>query len=132
MRGVILGLAVLLSPLGINADSVPTIPLGLPVHTPELSPGKLEREARRLPIAPPLFLIGADPLSLQWLARYRERLIELHAVGLLVQAKDWDDLQQVANVGQGLRITPAPGTTLAKQFGLRHYPVLLSAQGIEQ
>lgn len=102
------------------------------MHTPELSPGRVEREARPLPITPPLFLIGADPLSLQWLARHRERLIELHATGLLVEAADWQDVQRVAATAQGLRIAPAPATELARQFALRHYPVLLSSEGIEQ
>jgi len=133
MRSLVLVLTVFLSPLGIKAESVATAPpLALPVHTPELSPGRVAREARKLPIVPPLFLIGADLLSLQWLARHRERLIELHAVGLLVEAKDWQDLQRVAAAGQGLRIAPAPATTLVRQFALRHYPVLLSAEGIEQ
>ena len=36
----------------------------------------------------PLFLVGADPESLRWLDANRERLKQLNATGMLVQAEN--------------------------------------------
>jgi hypothetical protein len=38
----------------------------------------------------------------------------------------------VAARAEGLQILPASGSELARALALRHYPVLISAQGIEQ
>ena len=117
----------------------PAPPLGaadvqslLPVRSPGLSPGPVEARTQPRPLSRPVFLVGSDPLSRRWLARHRERLQGLGAVGLLVQAETVDDLEAVAELGRGLSIMPAPGTDLARALGLVHYPVLVTSRGIEQ
>jgi integrating conjugative element protein (TIGR03765 family) len=106
----------------------------LPIRTPEMSPGAVR--ARGLQAAAtgarPLFLIGTDPLSLEWLEAHRERLIELGAVGMLIEAESVAAVRQVAARAEGLKILPASGAELARALGVRHYPVLISARGIEQ
>jgi integrating conjugative element protein (TIGR03765 family) len=111
----------------------------LPVHTPELSPGTIQ--SRRFPEAlrrytvfldRPLFLIGADPLSRQWLIRHRTRLAQIGAVGLLVEVRTQADLTAIGAIGGDLPIAPASASELAGVLGLRHYPVLISAEGYEQ
>ena len=104
----------------------------LPVRSPGLSPGPVEARTQPRPLSRPVFLVGSDPLSRRWLARHRERLQALHAVGLLVQADTVDDLEAVAELGRGLSIMPASGTDLARALGLVHYPVLVTSRGIEQ
>lgn len=112
----------------------------LPIVTPEMRPGPVQARAINLPKgvplnaagARPLFLIGADSLSRRWLAQHRARLKEIGAVGMLVQASTAQELQAVARIGEGLRIMPAPGTELARLYGLKHYPVLIWRGRIEQ
>ena len=104
----------------------------LPVRSPGLSPGPVEPRTLPRPLSRPVFLVGSDPLSRRWLARHRERLQALRAVGLLVQAETVDDLEAIAELGRGLSIMPAPGTDLARALGLVHYPVLVTSRGIEQ
>lgn len=104
----------------------------LPVRSPGLSPGPVEARPQPRPLSRPVFLVGSDPLSRRWLARHRERLQTLHAVGLLVQADTVDDLEAVAELGRGLSIMPASGTDLARALDLVHYPVLVTSRGIEQ
>lgn len=105
----------------------------LPIRTPELSPGDVAaRTLRRPALTRPLFLIGSDARSLAWLVRHRHRLLELQAIGMLVQAEDIDDLARVAHAAAGLPIMPASASSVAQALGLAHYPVLISATGIEQ
>jgi integrating conjugative element protein (TIGR03765 family) len=84
------------------------------------------------PFTHPLFLIGSDARSRQWLQTHRDRLKAIGAVGMLVQADTADDLRTIARLADGLSILPASGSDLAKALGISHYPVLISAHGIEQ
>ncbi len=111
----------------------------LPVRTLPLGPGRLEPRpldpmvAERLRHLPrPLFLIGSDSLSREWLTRHQPRLQELGAVGLLVAVETQAELETMCAIGQDLIILPVSATTLAETLKLTHYPVLISPEGIEQ
>ncbi len=110
----------------------------LPVITPELSPGPVSRDLspeirqRLLGLSRPLFLVGADAGSLAWLAAHRQRLAEVSAIGQLIQARNPADLQAVSAAAGGLPILVAPASDIAQALGLRHYPVLISREGVEQ
>lgn len=80
----------------------------------------------------PVFIIGADKLSAGWLQRHRQRLQTLHAIGLVVNVNHRVQLAQLQAIGIGLDMHALPGSSLAKQFALVHYPVLISATRIEQ
>lgn len=108
----------------------------LPIHTPALIPGPVSPRPLLLPngatLPRPLFLIGADPRSRQWLEMHRDRLAEIHAVGMLVNAESVADLEAIAAIARGLPILPASATDIAEILGLKHIPVLISRRGIEQ
>ena len=104
----------------------------LPVRSPGLGPGPVKTRTQPRSLSRPIFLVGSDPLSIRWLARHRERLQAMQAVGLLVQAQTVDDLQAIAELARGLSIMPASGSDLARVLGLVHYPVLVTSRGIEQ
>ena len=111
----------------------------LPIQTLQMQPGplptfQLTPKQRTLlsRLSPPLFLIGADDISQRWLQQNRLSLQRLGAIGLLVQADTAADIQHLQTLAQGLLLIPASATTLVPVFGLSHYPVLLSAQGIQQ
>lgn len=108
----------------------------LPIRTPALTPGPVTPRPLSLPngatLPRPLFLIGADPQSRQWLEMHRERLAEIHAVGMLVNAESVADLEAIAAIARGLPILPAAATDIAESLGLKHIPVLISRRGIEQ
>jgi len=113
----------------------PAIPKSAyPVRTAGMSPGPVEARKAQLPqlAAAPFFLVGNDPLSRDWLARFGGRLAKLGAVGFLVQADTDADLQAIRQTAPGLPITPLDATALANSLGLSHYPVLVSAGLIEQ
>ena len=120
-----------------QSPSAYELALLFPVRTPSMRPGSavpardaalLER-LRRLP--GPLFLIGSDDLSLRWLSERQQQLIELGAIGFLVDAETLADYQAVLSIaGAELVIVPSSAEQLAEVLGLRHYPVLLTREGI--
>ena len=105
----------------------------LPVRSPGLSPGR--EPPRALPagtaLTGPFFLVGSDRMSAAWLARRREALQALGAVGVLVEADSVADLQRIAQAAGPVPVMPVSGTDIARLLGIRHYPVLVSVRGIE-
>ena len=108
----------------------------LPIRTPALTPGPVSPRPLSLPngatLPRPFFLIGADPQTRQWLETHRERLAEIHAVGMLINAESAADLEAIAAIARGLPILPASATDITQALGLEHIPVLISRRGIEQ
>ena len=104
----------------------------LPIRSPGLTPGIVQPKNHDRPFTQPFFLIGSDEMSKQWLIENRERLKEIGAVGMLVQADTIADLRSIAEISAGLSIMPASATDIADALKLSHYPVLITAHGIEQ
>ena len=105
------------------------------VRSPSLSPGTQTRIAvgKAGTFLPrPIFLVGADEASLSWLANHRIQLATLGAVGLVVEANGEADMLKVLRVAGSLPLAAGSGETLVEQFGLRHYPVLIGPEWIEQ
>lgn len=101
--------------------------------TPEMTLGRVNKRSVSLPYLPsPLFLVGADSTSIQWLSKHRQALIKAGAVGLIVNAANAHEVQKVMQAAGGLQISPASGSDLAKQFQLNHYPVLITRTQIAQ
>lgn len=110
----------------------PVVTSVLPISTPELTPGTVEARPLHLPGMRATFLIGDDEMSRRWLALRRDQLIQLNAVGYVVNVANvaaWNDLQQQAS---GLELVPVSGSDLAGRLNLSHYPVLISEKGLEQ
>lgn len=114
---------------GLGAAEVQAL---LPILSPGLSPGPVQARSHDRPFSLPFFLIGSDDRSRQWLVEYRERLKEIGAVGMLVQAETKEDLRAIAQLAGGLPILPASAADIATALGISHYPVLITPQGIEQ
>jgi integrating conjugative element protein (TIGR03765 family) len=102
----------------------------LPVRSLKLSPGR--GTARQVPgWGCPVFLVGDDEISRRWLKANGARLEALGASGLVVQVEMAEALARLRALAPGLLLSPVCGDALAERFGLRHYPVLISATGIE-
>ncbi len=101
----------------------------LPVRSGRLSPGEEPRRVIQAPGLRPMFLIGD---SRQWLRERAAILGELKAVGLVVNVASADALATLRGLVPGLTLSPVSGDDLAERLGLRHYPVLVTATGIEQ
>ncbi len=103
----------------------------LPIRSPSLSSGAVEARHRPTRLLQPVFLVGTDPRSLAWLETNRERLKQMRAIGMLVQAENEAELKQAMAAAQGLPLIPASGEAFATALGIRHHPVLITTEGIE-
>lgn len=104
----------------------------LPVKSEHLSPGKVENRVTNVPGLVPLFLVGDDNLSRRWLAARADLLREISAIGLVVNVQHIKALTELRELGSGLEMVPTSADDLALRMGVKHYPVLITATGIEQ
>jgi integrating conjugative element protein (TIGR03765 family) len=118
---------------------VPPTPAGrrgevdmLPVRSPQLTPGEVTRRVIQAPGLSPIFLVGDDARSRAWLRQRIDTLRKLGAIGLIVNVESSAALDALRRLAPGLTLAPTPADDLALRLGLRHYPVLITATGIEQ
>lgn len=104
----------------------------LPARSTRLTPGLVESRVLRAPGLLPVFLIGDDPRSRDWLRRRLNQLRALGAIGLVVQVETPQALAALRALAPGLTLAPVSGDELAQRLGVRHYPVLITATAIEQ
>ena len=120
---------VSIPPLRINPYSETDM---LPVRSAKLSAGPVDARVLSAPGLQPIFLIGDDASSRQWLIQRAAVLRELNAVGLVVNVESSTALEELRQLAAGLQIAPTSGDQLAELLGLQHYPVLITATGLEQ
>lgn len=104
----------------------------LPVVTHNLHPGQQPRLALSLPGMTPLFLIGDDPLSTEWLRQHRDALKNLHATGLVVNVATLARLNDLRTIDPALTLLPVSADDMAKHLPITAYPVLITDKGLEQ
>lgn len=104
----------------------------LPVRSDRLSPGAEPRRVIQAPGLTPVFLIGDDDRSRDWLRERGDTLRDLNAIGLVVNVETAEALADLRKLAGGLTLSPTSGDDLAGRLGLSHYPVLITATGIEQ
>lgn len=124
----------------LHSPVAPPVPPGrryseadmLPVRSERLSPGKVPRRVIQAPGLTPIFLLGDDDLSRAWLRERGAALRDRNAIGLVVNVETADGLAALRRLAEGMTLAPVPGDDLAARLGLAHYPVLITATGIEQ
>ena len=104
----------------------------LPVITRNLHPGQQPRLALNLPGMTPLFLIGDDPLSTEWLRQHRDALKTLHATGLVVNVVTLARLNVLRTIAPALTLLPVSADDMAKHLPITAYPVLITDKGLTQ
>ena len=104
----------------------------LPVRSAKLTPGTVARRVIEAPGLRPFVVIGDDEASQAWLRRHADALRERGAVGLVVNVETAQGLARLRVLVPGVPLAPVAGDDLADRLGLRHYPALITATGIEQ
>ncbi|EKS3673625.1 integrating conjugative element protein [Salmonella enterica] len=122
-----------LSPPSPPRPSAPaTVDEMLPVATPEMTPGRVEARSLALAGMTPVFLVGDDALSRDWLAQRRADLLRMNATGLVVNVNDSATLRELQAGAPGLTLLPASASDIAHRLQLTHYPVLITDRGLSQ
>jgi integrating conjugative element protein (TIGR03765 family) len=117
------------TPSGIDLPAV-SVEQFLPVKTQALTVGQFEPETRQTGVSQPFFLIGCDDLSLAWVQANHERLVKLGAFGLVIDAPNVAAYRRLESTADGLIVRPVNGDLIAQHLGVRHYPALITADGI--
>jgi len=104
----------------------------LPVRSAKLTPGTVARRVIEAPGLRPFVVVGDDEVSRAWLRRQASSLRERGAGGLVVNVETMQGLARLRTLAPGVPLAPVSGDDLAKRLGLQHYPVLITATGIEQ
>jgi integrating conjugative element protein (TIGR03765 family) len=101
--------------------------------TTRLSVGRVDPQTVNMPPAfHPLFIVGSDTWSVQWLQMHQARLLALQAVGILTDAKSEADLRKLHNQFPRLTFLPISADAITGQLPIQHYPVLITRDRIEQ
>ena len=116
-----------------EADMLPVVTLSLSDKV--LGPSQLDRINQQLNLpsyVTPFFVLGVDHLSMQWLQARLPQLVDMGAVGLVVNVATVSELERLRSIAPGVELRPTPGDMLREQFLLPGYPVLISSNGLEQ
>lgn len=80
----------------------------------------------------PLFLIGDDSQSTEWLRQHRDALKTLHATGLVVNVTTLARLNVLRAIAPTLTLLPVSADDMAKHLPITAYPVLITDKGLAQ
>jgi integrating conjugative element protein (TIGR03765 family) len=104
-----------------------------PVTVTKLSLGPVEPQTIKLPVGfHPVFIAGSDALSREWLRLNHDRLLELRAVGILTEVENEEKLQELRQQFPRLPLMPMSADAIADYLPVRHYPLLITRDRIEQ
>lgn len=104
-----------------------------PVKTTKLSLGPVEPQVVKLsPTFQPVFIVGSDELSQQWLQINQDRLLKLLAVGIVTEIESEARLRELKKQFPRLLFMPMSADTIAGFLPVKHYPVLITRDRIEQ
>lgn len=107
------------------------MPSVYPVRSKALTPGKVVSRQVQETLPKPIFIIGDDATSKSWLQKYHGRLSKLHATGFVVNVSSAQAMQALVRAFSHLSLLALPADSIAKNLGVKHYPVLISDKIIE-
>jgi integrating conjugative element protein (TIGR03765 family) len=97
-----------------------TLPVAFPVVTKSMRSGRLQT---------PMFVVGDDSLSKQWLAANRQRLQRSGATGLVVNVASIEAFRALRALVPDVPMAPGSVEGLAQQASLSVYPLFVSVDG---
>lgn len=128
--------AFLVQEQGASPETAPAqagaLPMAFPITTESMRPGRLQAHAQLRNagwLAAPMFIVGDDPQSRQWLEANRDKLGRLGASGLVVNVASLDAFRSLRAVAPNVPMAPGSIQELARQAGLTVYPLFVAADG---
>ena len=80
----------------------------------------------------PMFVLAADPVSMRWLAYNHAKLVQINAVGIVVQSPSAAAFKALQKQAQPLQLAPETSPWLASKLssaGAGVYPLLVQPNG---
>lgn len=110
----------------------PQVTLPFPITTPSMRAGSLQTTTRLRTsgwLTAPLFIVGDDPSSREWLQANRSGLQRLGARGLVVNVSTLAAYRSLRDIVPDVPMAPGSAEALARQTGLRVYPLFVAVDG---
>ncbi|HFL2715771.1 TPA: integrating conjugative element protein [Legionella pneumophila] len=108
-----------------------TLDARLPVSS-KASSGKVEtRTVELVNFSNPIFIIGNDAFSKQWLETNAKKLEEVHAIGFVANIKSTEQLESL-QIRTQAPLLPANVDDLMEIFHENHYPLALFGDNLWQ
>ena len=111
------------------AEIKPTEYPVFPLLPSVMQPGKQKTVAHDLPLVYPMFIVGCDAASKNWLLKHKAYLQEKRAIGMLVQADSMAAFASLSEVASGLQINLMDDANIYSSVEIEHYPVLIDVDG---
>lgn len=114
-------------------DETPLV--SFPVTTSLMQPGVMQSQSLPLPIEPwltrPIFFIGDDSESANWIKKNETLLLTLGAIGVVIQVPDVQTFKKLRR-STSLSLVPHEAVSIQRRLnaiGVRQFPVLLMDNG---
>lgn len=106
-----------------------------PVRSKNLKVGRLGpkegEDIKYQMMGQPMFMIGYDPVSINWLKANKGHLAKNKAIGLVVNVENKEQLKYLQGIaGNKVILQPTPGDSLAEHLKVKHYPFYMDNKGI--
>ncbi len=117
----------------LNAKPAPPIDFNpFPIRS-KIGPGVLQKPLKlRVPIEKPLFFVGNDPRSRDWVSKNKQYLLSIGATGYATNLQSESELTDIQGLAHPLGIAPMPLDAAAELFGIPVYPVLIFNESAKQ
>lgn len=110
---------------------VTSIPDQFPMQS-TLTVGIVEFTPHQLQIDQPIFIVGVDDLSRQWLTKNSAYLKSINAIGIVTNVESGEMVDQLKLLAPGLALVSVPIDEIVDTFHLSNYPVLIDHEGVKQ
>ncbi len=111
------------------------VPATAPDHFPirsELTVGIVEQTKHPYQVTKPMFIIGVDSLSIEWLIANKAHLKAIGAQGIVTNVSSQENMDFLRARAPGLTLSAVPIDDIASIYGIHHYPVLIDKEDIKQ
>jgi integrating conjugative element protein (TIGR03765 family) len=107
------------------------LPSPYPVRS-NLTVGIVEPYAHNTPVTRPVFILGSDDLSTEWLIKNRSHLASIKALGMVTNVESREAIERIQSLVPELAFVAVPVDEFIRLFRLTHYPVLIDQEGVKQ
>ncbi len=103
-----------------------------PITTSNMSVGKVQKRATEYAPSHAMCLLGYDEVSLAWLRLNYQFLASINTICLVVNINNKKQLQTLKTNFVDIQFEAISAVDIAKQLQLKHYPILVYNNSIEQ
>lgn len=97
-----------------------------------LTVGVVEPYAHHMTVTRPVFILGSDGLSIEWLIKNRQHLASINALGIVTNVDSPEAAERIKSWVPELTVVAVPVDEFTRLYRLTHYPVLIDQEGVKQ